>query len=249
MPRDYQVKLWEVGQNHLAAGRYSAARRELETAARLAVRCHDAAALGRICLPLLEACRQIRQNAVEGPILIGGDYTTRQCRVAIHRLFTQSAGTLVIGTAGRLAHHLEYRAWGGGGCFEVLGLIEHSQGTRLVAPAACRWVDGLEVLWTADSSRLITPAGAATAENLSPLVVPLPSPGLHLPGTLCHAQARESLLEAWEALALRWMYRRSLPRLRGWTRIATLLAARQLDPAAEPVLMEVLAVAERIEHS
>jgi hypothetical protein len=277
-PRDAVERAWQRGQDHLAAGRYALARNELTDAEAQAWRRRDPSALARIYLPLLEACRQLRARACDGPIVIAPPLVASADPRAIRRLLRawsgrQSAtdasprvGTLVIGgrAAARLRptlRTLSYRVPGG----EVLELVAHTDQTRLVAPADPRWAAGLPVVWTNDPTRLVEPAGTAFAE-WGHLTIPLPRPtgpdaGLCIcaPGTLRHALARESLLEAWEALALGWLRRHGAQpdaaahadhkgRAWLWNQMALWRCVRAIDPAAEPVLMELLAQAERLQR-
>jgi len=63
------------------------------------------------------------------------------------------------------------------------------------------------------------------------------------------ALARESLLIAWEALALKWQHRHP-PRqgATAWEELAWLRHALQVDPACEPIALRLIALAEAIER-
>src|SRR5277367_3729013 len=89
--------LWDLGQRHLAAGRYVAARRALEGAEAAAWRRHDACSLARIYLPLLEARRQIRYNAAEGMLIVCDSAKSVSEERGVMREFLESpAGTVLL---------------------------------------------------------------------------------------------------------------------------------------------------------
>ena len=91
----YMYRLWDVGQRHLAGGRYVAACIALEGAERAAWSARDARTLARVYLPLLEARRQIRYQAAEGEIVIGGQVD--------RPFFDQPAGTVLIANSSKPA--------------------------------------------------------------------------------------------------------------------------------------------------
>ena len=128
---------------------------------------------------------------------------------------------------------------------EALLLIRHGEDVRLVSPADPAFAAGLSVTWTDDPHASI---GASTDAHLT---VPLPRSGRYINGP-SHALARESLLIAWEALALKWQHRHPLAKnaTRGpWGELAWLRRALTADPACEPVTMRLIALAEAIERS
>jgi hypothetical protein len=268
-------RLWDQGQRHLAAARYIAARRDLEAAEAIAWRNRDARTLARLYLSLLEARRQIRYHAVEGTLLI--DPAGVAQRSAPLRQFMHApppAGVLLIGTpadprsiatATHIARDIQYAALRTGACLEALLLIRSGSEIRLAPPPDPRFAAGFPIRWT------LSP-GEQIANSTEPeLVVPLPPAGcyappatrLHAPAEVAadparaklHALARESLIVAWEALALRWQHRHPpvgargmTPRESAWREIAWLRRTLLVDPACEPVTMRLIALGEAIER-
>ena len=169
-----------------------AAAISLSRAQAIAWRLRDSPSLARRYLPLLEARRQIRQTAVDGVIFITLD--TRQTRAATRHLRAMPAGTLIAGGAGapRAASQINFAARAGP-CLEALLLLERRGETHLVSAADPRFAAGLEIQWTTSRSASIQPG-----QN----VFVLPPAGAYEPGDPLHAIARETLLLAWEALAL-----------------------------------------------
>ncbi len=246
----YMYRLWEEGQRHLAAGRYVAACGALEAASDLACRGGDMRSLARLYLPLLEARRLMRYRAAEGRIVIvAGD--AAETRGAVKRFYQAQEGTLVVtgaerapGRALRLARAVNAAARRTGCCLEALLVLEHGDQARLAAAGDATFAAGVPVVWTPDAAAAV---GAATD---SALVVPLPAAGEY-DGQLAGwgAVARESLVIAWEALALRWQSRHRLPAGAGpWEELRWLRAALRVDPACEPVTMRLIAVAEGLER-
>jgi hypothetical protein len=251
----YLYRLWDAGQRHLAAGRYVAARLALEAAEALAWRKRDARTLARVYLPLLEARRLIRYQAAEGRILIGGAGIRAflNAPAAERRDGTMGgseAGTVLIrctsteaalGVANQVRHTMRRT----GRWLEALLLIDHGHEVRLASAAEPAFAAGLPVTWTTDPHAMI-------AASITPrLTVPLPPPGDYSTGAL-HGVARESLVIAWEALALQWQHRHPLhgaAKKRGsWGELAWLRRALHIDPACEPVTMRLIALAEAIER-
>ena len=240
----YLYRLWEQGQRHLAAGRYVAARTLLERAADSAWRGREARALARIYLPLLEARRLIRYQAAEGKIVIA-ESALGAGRVL--REFTQAtAGTfLVCDNTPRgvgLAQGVHAAGRRTGRCLEALVVLGHGDHTRLASPRNPTFAGGVSVLWTRDPS-------AAIANSTDPgLVLPLPPPGAYDGGTCgLGALARESVLIAWEALALRWQSRHPLARGAGpWEELLWLREALEIDPACEPITLRLIGLAEGV---
>lgn len=111
----------------------------------------------------------------------------------------------------------------------------------VAAPAApdCR----LPIQWITSESAAIGPS-TDTA-----LVVPLPHPGVYDGRRGIGAVARESILIAWEALALKWQRLHPFTTSRDpWAEIAWLRQALAVDPACEPVSMRLISLAEGIER-
>jgi hypothetical protein len=282
----YLYRMWELGEAHLAARRYVLARRELETAEALAWRDRDPAALARLYLPLLEARRQIRYHAVEGTLLIcpPGTPPAREQQL-LGRFFASPAGTVLLacspqgnkprrgktraarGGSGdeiacRLAGSVQYEAQKTGHWLEALLLIQHNGTgeTRLAAQADPTFAAGIPVRFVAAPSSDSPPNAPleTLGESTDPaLTIPLPGPGEFQgsrpgPGAL----ARESLLVAWEALALKWQRRHPPPRSShthdpreaGWQEMAWLRLALRIDPACEPITMRLIALAEAVER-
>jgi hypothetical protein len=243
----YLYRLWEEGQRHLAAGRYVAARSLLERASDMAWRGGDARSLARIYLPLLEARRLIRYRAAEGNIVIGG-VAKVQSRRQLREFEQEAEGTFLVCAeaprARRLANDIGAAARRSGHCLEALLLLGHSDETRLVSPGEPTFTAGLPVTWTRDAAAAI---GASTD---AALVVPLPRAGVYDgKGPGLGGVARESVLIAWEALALRWQSRHPLPKGGGaWEELLWLREALRIDPACEPISMRLIAVAEGVER-
>jgi hypothetical protein len=266
MSDGFLFRMWDHGQQHLAAGRYVAARSELETAEAIAWRDRDAQSLARLYLPLLEARRQIRYHAVEGNIFIcpPGTSSSRENQL-LSRFLTQGDGTILLACSAqgaveratcRLAGSVQYASRRTGRWLEALLLITQGNQTRITSQADPTFAAGLPVSWTSDPSAAV---GSSTDPHLS---IPLPAPGSY-PGnsTGLPAVARESLLIAWEALALRWQSRHPPPHSLqqahakdkfapdlAWTEMAWLRLALRIDPACEPITMRLIALAEAIQR-
>jgi hypothetical protein len=233
---------WDLGQSALAAGRYVAAQQHLEAAERLAWRQRDLASLARLTLPLLEARRQIRHNAVDGTLVI--DDPARpgaEARLSAEFL-EQPAGTiLLVGRRQRrLAAGVQYAQRRTGRCLEALLLVPGPHRRRRLASLADPvFAAGLPTHTTTLPDDVIQPADPAD------LTVPLPPAGTYAPRDRLHAVAREALLLAWEALALKWQARH--PAGPGaWSELAWLRGALRVDPACEPVMMRFIALAESL---
>lgn len=283
----YMYRMWELGEAHLAARRYVLARRELEAAEAIAWRDHDAAALARLYLPLLEARRQIRYNAVEGTLLIcpPGTSAAREEQL-LAEFVTSPAGTILLacsahgskpqrhrsrGRAGeaiacRLAGSVQYEAQKTGRWLEALLLIQRGTSTesggggetRLASQADPTFAAGIPVTWASAAFSDRPQPAPVLGESTDPaLTLPLPTGGNYQgnhpgPGAL----ARESLLVAWEALALKWQRRHppprpaqnADPREAGWHEMAWLRLALRIDPACEPITMRLIALAEAVER-
>lgn len=251
-------RLWDLGEQHLAAGRYVAARRALESAEAVAWRRRDARSLARIYLPLLEARRQIRYNAVEGTlVVVAPGLSSYEQQGILQRFLDSPAGTILLAcspagaprrrvqSACLFAGSVQYTARRTGRWLEALLLMMRGNETRLTSLADPTFAAGLPATFTTDAN---TPLLASTDPALT---IPLPPPG-HYPPTPAnplHAMLRESLLVAWEALALKWQHRhppshKALP----WEELAWLRLALHVDPACEPIAMRLIALAEAIER-
>jgi hypothetical protein len=257
----HMQRLWDTGQRLLAGARYVPARSALELAESIAWRRRDAASLARLYLPLLEARRQIRYHAAEGLLVIcnpGG--RAREEKEQLDRLLRADAGTVLLTcsagegeAACRFAGSVQYAARRTGHWLEALILVRLAGDVRVASQADPLFAAGLAVEWTRSAEAQV---GASTDPRL---VVPLPPPGVYSAreyGAL-HAVARESLITAWEALALKWQRRHPPPAMdagasgaeTAWEELAWLRLALRVDPACEPVTMRLIAVAEAIERS
>ena len=258
---NYMERLWDLGQQHLAAGRYVAARDELERAEGMAWRQQNAGALARIYLPLLEARRQIRQNAADGVLVItpGQEGNSRRMMEGFRE---ETAGTLICGGAGaeKGPGAVPYAARQRQSCLEALVLVEHRGERRLASMTDPTFAGGLPVAVTSDPKELVDPVGvlefkspkgkrrdAASTVNK----VPLPGAGRYAPGHPLHDLARESLLVAWEALALKWQARHPVRVTvdAGWEELAWLRLALRVDPACEPIMMRIISLAENLQRA
>ena len=98
------------------------------------------------------------------------------------------------------------------------------------------------MIWSHDFSKLIDP------ETPEKLIVPLPPPGNYQPGAPGQSLARESLLLAWEALALKHIPA-NYNFIGLWQQMDFLRSLRQIDPACEPVVLRLMALAEQISRA
>ena len=252
-PLPHLHRLWNLGQQHLAAGRYVPARRALESAESIAWRQRDTQSLARIYLPLLEARRQIRYNAAEGFLVVVNPATPPAEQKKQFREFLASpAGIILLPCiSGSPRHHaactfagaVQYESRRTGRWLEALLLLTHKNENRLAPLADPTFAAGLPVTTTTDPSKII---GPSTDPHLT---VPLPPPGTYTAqnaGPL-HALLRESLLIAPEALALKWQHRHALGKANDpWEELAWLRLALRIDPACEPITMRLIALAEAI---
>jgi hypothetical protein len=255
MTTDYLERMWQRGQEHLAAMRYAAAVRDLEAAEGAAWRRGDGVALARVYLPLLEARRQIRYQAAEGTLVICSPAASLHEERATVNTFLQDArikaGSILIiagsGATHRKLHHLrralefagavKYAARSTGRWLESLLLLSHGDETRIVSPADPTFAAGLPI--TRES-------GAALSTTTDPaLAIPLPPAGRYTAKDAAHPVAREGLIFAWEALALKWQQRHP-PFATGtpWEEMAWLRLALRIDPACEPITMRLVALSE-----
>jgi hypothetical protein len=233
----YVERLWNAGQQHLVMGRYLAARRELEAAEGAAWRKRDCLSLARIYLPLLEARRQIRQNATDGVIVVAPPHETGAQRKLFAEFIRRPAGTFL--STGKPAGSITYAAYRTAACLEGLLLIHHGAGLRLASAGDPHFAAGLDVRITRTVGDVIKP------DVLTDVFVPMPPPGTYQPGDPMHDLARESLLIAWESLALKWQARHPV-RAEAWEEIAWLRLALRIDPANEPITMRLIALAEAL---
>jgi hypothetical protein len=258
----YVERLWERGQEHLAALRYMPAIRALESAEGAAWRKKDGPALARLYLPLLEARRQVRYQAAEGTIVICPPGTPERIeREALRKFLAEDGpGTMLLGCC-NARHHgqwatrrkdldrslnyagmVSHAARRTGRWIEALLLLRHGEEVRVASPGDAAFAAGLTVQWTDNPKSTI---GEATDINLK---VPLPAlaPTDRLTASHpMHAMVRESLIFAWEALALKWQHRHPPFRTGGiWEEMAWLRLALRIDPACEPIAMRLMSLAE-----
>lgn len=229
--------MWDLGQQHLAAGLYVSARTHLESAEAILWRNCDMTSLARIYLPLLEVRRQLRHLAVDGYICLaapGGKLDAPLAGVVTEVptgvLVADDAKTArkILIASRRLLHP-----------YDALLLVRDRQYfylTTLADPCAAA---GLRVTRAASTQDFVDP------EIRPEMTIPLPEPGAYSPQSPEHAQARESLLVAWEALALKWQSRHPA-RATPWGELAHCRAALRVDPACEPITMRLIAIAEKM---
>jgi hypothetical protein len=252
--------LWDQGQQELAGGAYIKARRSLEAAEALAWRTRDAQSLARLYLPLLETRRLIRYQAAEGALVIcEPKLQAAALRHALSEFLASQAGTILLPASSavrKYASSVRRASERTTRPLEALILIRDDDNIHLATPVDSVIAAGLPVRWTKNTADQI---GPSTDPELT---VPLPLPGRYAPSpraatSQLHALVRESLLVAWEALALRWQHRHPLPaRARcgsapaaGWHEITWLRRALRIDPACEPITMRLIAVAEALQRS
>lgn len=241
------LRLWDLGQRHLAAGRYIAARQALEGAEAIAWRSGDLQSLARLYLPLLEARRLIRYQAAEGRLVVDVESDPLSLNGCLKEFLflAGEAGTLLVSGsvpwAAAACREVRRASQRTGGRFEAL--IVHRQGgaAHLASPSEKTSAAGIPIVWTSDTSAAV---GASTDPALT---IPLPPPDVYEGSKGLGAMARESLIIAWEALALRWQRRHPLTRRAGpWEELAWLRRTLWIDPACEPVAMRLMSVAEAI---
>ncbi len=241
-PVDFAQRLWASGQDLLAAGRYVAARRELEAAERQAFLKSDAALLARIYLPLLEAARQIRQFCCDGIIAITPGDTASQ-RAALRDVLHSGGVWLRVESAGRNKPCALPQV--PDSPVELLSIVKYREHWRMTLPACKRGMGrqpgrfSVPVQWTHDPGMFISPA------RPDALVAVLPPPGVYHPGNPQHGQARETVLLTFEALARGWLGRQEKGST-GWAELTVLRQARNIDPACEPLLMRMMAAAQEL---
>jgi hypothetical protein len=257
--RDFFARQWDAGQQHLAGGRYGAARRELESAEAIAWRRRDAAALARLYLPLIEVRRLLRLQAAEGVLLVSAD--GKNGRGRMKTWLREAVGTAVIGGSAAeraaVATATGYAARRRECALEVLWLMRAGGETRVVSPVDGTFAGGVPVRPRAENSEAVDPTGAmafAAGKELG-FTAPLPGDGMYDPRDVearpFHAMGRETLLVMWETLALRWQMRHPL-RATGtsadatWREMAWLRRALRVDPACEPAALRLVALAEAV---
>ncbi len=228
---------WDAGQRYLAAGLYTAARRALEAAEAAVFARRDAASLERIYLPLLEACRQTRLQACEGVIVIADPRRSNLSPAARAVAKSSAAATLLMAgpRAVKMAMGVNRSARGRGLPQEALVWMCGGKTVRICSTGAMRFCCGVEVELTDRLGEKISP------RQLDRRIAVLPVPGVYPPGAAGHRLASETLLVAWEWLALRWQSRHRV-RARPWEELAWLRAARRVDPACEPVMMRMVEI-------
>jgi hypothetical protein len=250
-PRSHLERLWDTGQRLLAGGRYIPARSALEAAESLAWRRRDARSLARLYLPLLEVRRQIRYHAADGLLLICNPAgRARDEKALLDHFLTVDNGTVLLACAAgegeaacRFAGSVGYAARRTGHRLEALLLIKLAHDVRLASGTEPLFAAGLHVEWTRDPK-------AAVGPSTDPcLAIPLPPPGAYEPAHPLHPVARESLITAWEALALKWQRRHPPPANPDvWEEMAWLRLALRVDPACEPIAMRMITLAETTER-
>jgi hypothetical protein len=247
----YVERMWEAGQQHLAALRYGPAVRALEAAEGAAWRKKNGPELARLYLPLLEARRQIRYQAAEGTVLICPPGLPQMLERKAIRRFVEDraieAGTVLVGCADvrralAYAGIVMHTARRTGRWIEALLLLRHGDEVRIASPGDATFAGGLKVKWTDDPKEMI---GAATDSDLQ---VPLPTASTAATfdvGHPLHPMLRESLITAWEALALKWQHRHPPLKFGGiWEEMAWLRLALRIDPACEPIAMRLMSLGE-----
>ena len=232
-------KLWDSGQRLLVAGRYAAARRELEAAEASAFHRRDAALLARIYLPLLEACRQLRQLSTEGVISIDASGGVHRSAWAEMKQSAASGGGVIVTASASIARVISRRARFSHHPIECLLLATKNNETRILSPHAARFSRGLPVTWRPVDRAQTLPAPPEQMQ------VALPPPGIYPPGSPGHRAAAESIILLQEALALKQMPLARLPK-DGWSQIAVLRGIRMIDMACEPVNIRLMREAEKV---
>ena len=242
LPTGHVSLLCREGERSLAAGQYVVAQRLLRQAEAQAWRQRDGDALAKIYLPLTEASRLLRQQACEGVIVIstGDDGIGR--RRMVREFSCQRAGTILLGAnAGarsvlKMLRRVRYEARKSGYALEALLLLKSGHCWRLSSMADPTFAAGLPVRWVQN------PSGQAVGNPSHADEIALPPAGIYSPGSAGARLAGESLLAAHELLALKWQARHSV-RASRWAEMAWLRRAMCIDPACEPVLMRLLALA------
>lgn len=233
------------GERYLSRGQYVLAQRWLRRAEAQAWRRRDGIALSNIYLPLMEAFRLLRQQACDGTIVIstGDDCLLR--RGIVRDFLRQRAGTLLLGGRADQANHrwivkvvarVGYAAQKSGRALEALPLLRCGDCWRIVPAADPMFAAGLPVQWAQDTSDQVV-GDLAQADKIV-----LPGAGVYSPGSAGARLAGESVLAAHELLALKWQARHPVRAVR-WAEMAWLRQALRIDPACEPVLMRLLALA------
>ncbi len=234
--------LCDAGQRALARGRYVAAKRLLEQSERMAWRRRDAAALARIYLPLLETCRQIRQLACEGFVFVGGQANPAAIWRASGEASTHTPGVVLLPAAmQKSAQKIYSAAQSQNRPLEILVLLQSGHQWWLASPYAPRLAVGLPVRWLGQAAPVTAP------EADMPWTCPLAAPGFYAAGSPLAVMTGEAVLLAFEKLALQWQSRHAVP-ADPWAKMALLRTARRIDPACEPVLMRLLALAQSLAH-
>lgn len=232
--------LCDAGQRALARGRYVAAKRLLEQAERMAWCQRDAATLARIYLPLLETCRQIRQLACEGFVFVSGQANAAAIWRASGAANAHTPGVVLLPAAmHKLAQNIKSAAQSQNRSLEILVLLQKGNQWWLASPYAARLALGLPVRWLRQAAPVTAP------EAHEPWTCPLAVPGFYAAGSPLAVMTGEAVLLAFEKLALQWESRHAVP-AQPWAKMALLRAARHVDPACEPVLMRLLALAQSL---
>ncbi len=232
-------KLWNAGERLLVNGQYGAARRELEAAEAAAFHRRNAALLTRIYLPLLEACRQVRQLSTEGLISIHVLSQTRRSIRAQMNHFESYGGGVLISDAPARCRMFARQARVSRSPIECLMLLRHGGQVRIASPHQSRFCRGLPLIWRSAELAETLPASPEQ------ICVALPPAGDYMPGAPGHTGAAESIILLYEALALKQLHQWKLPS-GGWPLMAALRHIRLIDMACEPITIRLLREAETL---
>ncbi|NNM88866.1 MAG: hypothetical protein HKL95_10160 [Phycisphaerae bacterium] len=241
-PKEHVAVLCRAGEQYLAGGQYVEAQRLLRQAEAQAWRQRDRIALTRIYLSLTEASRLLRQQACEGVIVVCTQDDGMVRRRMTRELLGRRAGTILFGgrTVDRLVwkmlKRVQYAVPKRGCAWEALLLLRRGQRWRVLSPADPTFAAGLPVRWVQN----LSDQGVGNPGHADEIA--LPPAGLYPPGSTGAKLAGESLLAAHELLALKWQARHSV-RASRWVEMEWLRRAMRIDPACEPVLMRLLALA------
>lgn len=199
----------------------------------------DAAILTRIYLPLLEACRQIRQLSTDGLISIQLESHPGRSTDAEMRRFASQGGGILISAAPEFAFQIARQARLSAYPIECVLLLRRAGQVCLTSAIRPQFGSGLPIVWRSAQDAETLPASPAE------MCVALPPAGEYLPGTIGHAALAESVILLFEALALKRLPRQKLP-LDGWQKMAVLRTLRLVDMASEPVTLQLLHAAETL---
>ncbi len=242
LPKEHVSLLCRAGEQYLAGGQYVEAQRLLRQAEAQAWRQRDGFALARIYLSLTEASRLLRQQACDGMIVISTQDDGMVRRRMMREFVGERAGTILLGGRSgdrsvlKMLERVQYAAQKRGYAVEALLLLRCGQKWRVASVADPTFAAGLPVCWVQNLSDQRAGKPGHADEIL------LPPVGVYPPGSAGAKLAGESLLAAHELLALKWQARH-LVRASRWVEMDWLRRAIRIDPACEPVLMRLLALA------